>query len=235
MSAPFSLVTGSANRGGAAIARRLHARGYGVVLHHSTRSAVAAGELAAELNSTRAESALLWCAELTDRQLDIPDWLAASAVEVCVCNASVWQPSDLSDGSRAEADWAIHVGAHAQILNALRPSLRSVVAIGDIHIAQPSKGYVWYTVAKAALQSLMFALAVDWAPHVRCNVVQPGALELPEGLEPAREAAIRASIPLGRLGNFEDLAGAVVYLALDAHYVTGQALALDGGRSRWLV
>ena len=234
MNTAFALITGSAARGGAAIAKHLHGRGLRVVLHHSPRSADAAGELAAQLTALRADSTVLWCAEFSGRELDVPSWLVDSPVEICVCNASVWHPSDLDDFSRADADWAIHVASHARILSALRPSLRSVVAISDIHVERPKKGYVWYTVAKAALQSLMLSLAVEWAPTVRCNIIQPGALQLPEGMEAELEATILRSIPLARLGDFEDLAGAVAYLALDAKYVTGQVLALDGGRSRWL-
>jgi pteridine reductase len=235
MTARRALVTGSAQRGGAAISRELHQRGLDVVLHHSPRSSEAAARLAAELNAQRAGSASLWCADFTEPGFALPPEAVRAYVEVCVCNASVWQPSDLSDQARQQADWAIHLDAHARLLNALRPTLRSVVAISDIHVQRPAKGYVWYTVSKAALEGLMLALARDWAPQVRCNIVRPGALELPPDLEAERASAIQESIPLQRLGNFEDLSGAVAFLALDAHYVTGHALDLDGGRSRWLI
>ena len=230
-----ALVTGSAQRGGAAISRALHARGLDVVLHHSPRSTEAALRLAAELNHQRAGSASLWCADFTEPGFALPSELKQAGVEICICNASVWQVSDLSNLVRQQADWAIHLDAHARILTTLRPTLRSVVAISDIHVQRPAKGYVWYTVSKAALEGLMLALASDWAPQVRCNIVRPGALELPPDLEPHRASAIRSSIPLQRLGDFDDLAGAVIFLALDALYVTGHALDLDGGRSRWLV
>ncbi|MFN9748686.1 MAG: SDR family oxidoreductase [Burkholderiales bacterium] len=235
MSARRALVTGAAQRGGAAISRALHMRGLDVVLHHSPRSAEAALRLAAELNHQRAGSAWLWCADFTEPNIFVPDEFQQAGIEVCVCNASVWQVSDLSDSARQQADWAIHLEAHARILNTLRPTLRSVVAISDIHVQRPAKGYVWYTVSKAALEGLMLALASDWAPQIRCNIVRPGALELPPDLDADRASAIRSSIPLQRFGSFQDLAGAVVFLALDAPYVTGHALDLDGGRSRWLV
>jgi len=114
-------------------------------------------------------------------------------------------------------------------------ALRSVVAVTDVHVERPPRGYVWYTVAKAALQALVGALAVDWAPQVRFNVVQPGAMPFPPDWTDAQRAArIEASIPMRRLGRFDELARAVVWLALDADYVTGQVLAVDGGRTRHL-
>ena len=80
---------------------------------------------------------------------------------------------------------------------------------------------------------MILALANDWAPYVRFNVVQPGTLPFPlDWSDDERKRKIMESIPLGRIGSFEELAGAVVYLALDATYVTGQVLAVDGGRSR---
>lgn len=86
-----------------------------------------------------------------------------------------------------------------------------------------------------ALQSLVLTLAVDWAPTVRCNMVQPGTLPYPaDWTDKARRAAINASIPPALTGTFTELAQAVIGLALDAHYITGQVLAVDGGRSTWL-
>jgi pteridine reductase len=206
----------------------------GIVVHHSARSKEAAESLVAELNERRADSARLWQADFS-QSVGVPKWLKALAPAHCVCNASVYRPSRLDDLARATEDLAIHLMAHAAILAAIRPSLRSVVAVSDIHVCRPARDHVWYAVSKAGLQALMLSLAVDWAPDVRCNVVAPGALPFPEGWsDHERERAILQSIPLGRLGRFEDLASAVKWLALDAPYVTGQVLAIDGGRSRWL-
>ena len=142
------------------------------------------------------------------------------------------------------AEIMIHVIANSLILQALRlpkamsapaQSLRSVVAVTDIAVDRAPKGHIAYTTAKGALQSMILALANDWAPYVRFNVVQPGTLPFPdEWTDDVRKQKIMESIPLGRIGSFEELASAVVYLALDATYVTGQVLAVDGGRSRQL-
>ena len=245
----WALVTGAASRGGAAIARALHARGLNVVIHHSPRSQEVGQALAAELTALRADSARTWCADFSQAPLAIPDWLLASPPQVLVCNASAFVRSNIGDAVRAQADMQIHLGAHAEILAALlpgppqdgaqqdgAPALRSVVAVTDIHVERPSGGYVWYTVAKAGLQALMAALAVDWAPSVRFNTVQPGTLPFPaDWTDAQRVERITDTIPMRRLGSFDELARAVVWLALDADYVTGQVLAVDGGRSRHLV
>jgi len=230
----WALVTGSSARGGAAIARSLHDAGMDIVLHHSDRSADAARALHDELQALRAGSAHTWAADLAQPP-SVPGWITDLAPTVCVCNASMYRASQLGDAAIAAEDWSVHVAAHAAILNALRPGLRSVVSVTDIHVERPARGYVWYTVSKAALQALTLALAIEWAPAVRCNVVAPGTLPLPDDWADApRARAIEASVPLARLGAFEDLAAAVKWLALDAGYVTGQVLAVDGGRSRWL-
>jgi pteridine reductase len=228
------VVTGGTARGGESIVRMLHSAGLNVVIHHSPRSGDRAASLCAELAEERGGSSRTWEADLS-QALEVPMWLTELAPEYCVCNASVYQPSGLGDIDRQATDMAVHLNAHATILKVLEPGLRSVVAVSDIHVDRPATGYLWYTVAKAALQSLIVTLAMEWAPRVRCNVVAPGALPLPEAwTDGGRADAIKRSIPLGDLGRFEDLASAVKWMLLDAHYVTGQVLAVDGGRSRSL-
>jgi pteridine reductase len=242
----WALVTGASGRGGAAISKALHARGLSVLLHHTERSKAQALVLHAELDTLRPGSVRLWSADFSQPDLSAElKILQTQDIAVLVCNASVYCPSTLHDMQRFELDWAIHVQSHLAILQTLYPAtlasstipiLRSVVAITDIAVNQPTKGYVHYTLAKAALQSLMLTLAVEWAPHVRLNVVQPGALPFPlDWSDSARSEKIQASIPLARLGTFEELANTVTYLALDASYITAQVLALDGGRSKQLL
>lgn len=230
----WALVTGATARGGAAIARTLHQAGLDVVIHHSVRSRDQASAICDELLEIRRESARTWEADLS-QAVEVPQWLVGLAPAHCVCNASVFLPSELEDGERSHADLAVHLHAHSAILSALRSTLSSVVAITDVHVERPAGGFVWYNVSKAALQALMMALAVDWAPGVRCNVVAPGALPFPAAWsDQAKKDAVERSIPLGRLGSFDDLAAAVKWLLLDASYVTGQTIVVDGGRSRWL-
>ena len=107
--------------------------------------------------------------------------------------------------------------------------------MGDLQTQQPNRDYVWYLVAKAGLETLMRTLAVEWAPDVRCNVVAPGAMDWHEGwTDEVRRDAIMTSIPQQRIGTFDELAGCIAWLALDATYVNGQVLKMDGGRSAYL-
>jgi len=89
-----------------------------------------------------------------------------------------------------------------------------------------------YGSAKAGLAMLTRSLAKDLAPEVRVNGVSPGAILWPEiGLDDATKETILKQIPLERPGQPEDIAGCVLYLVRDATYVTGQIIAVDGGRS----
>ena len=109
----------------------------------------------------------------------------------------------------------------------------AIVNIVDIHAERPLKGYVVYTIAKAGLAALTRSLAMELAPDVRVNGVSPGAIAWPEDGQFAPE--VRKSIIedtlLRRLGDPEDIARAVLFLAADSPYVTGQIIAVDGGRS----
>ena len=196
----------------------------------------------AELEAERQGSTRLWCADFTSPSLTVPGWISTIGISVLVCNASTYHPGGFDKIETAANEVALYITSNAAILNALRPSaspsappptLRSVVAVTDISVDRIPKGHVAYTTGKGALQSFILTLATDWAPYVRFNVVQPGTLPFPEDWkDDERQRKIMETIPLGRIGSFEDLAGAVVYLALDATYVTGQVLAVDGGRSR---
>ena len=111
----------------------------------------------------------------------------------------------------------------------------AIVNIVDIHAERPLKDYLVYSAAKAALAGLTRALAVELAPAVRVNGVSPGAIVWPEDgqFDPAERERVLASTPLARVGGAEEIAQAVQYL-LEAQYVTGQILAVDGGRSVYL-
>lgn len=115
----------------------------------------------------------------------------------------------------------------------LRQAQGGVVNIIDIHAERPLKGYVAYTAAKAGLLGLTRSLALELAPDVRVNGIGPGAILWPEdGQFPDEERAdILGRIPLQRLGSPEDIARTVRFLLLDAPYITGQMIAVDGGRS----
>lgn len=110
----------------------------------------------------------------------------------------------------------------------------AVVNIADVHAERPLEGHLVYSVAKAGLVALTRALALELAPHVRVNAVARGAIAWPEKgtlAVPKLQKEILRRTPMGRIGSPEDIAAAVHYLIAEAPFVTGQVLAVDGGRS----
>jgi pteridine reductase len=239
-----ALVTGGARRVGAAIARRLHGAGASVVLHYRD-SAADADALAAELNALRAKSAATVKAELlapiAPRALVAAALDAFGALDVLVNNASAFFPVPV--GGIEASHWEELVGSNLRaplfIAQEAAPKLAArggcIVNIVDIHAERPLKGYAVYSIAKAGLAALTRSLALELAPKVRVNGVAPGAIAWPEDgqLDPAERARVVATTPLARVGTPEDIAQAVHFLAC-APFVTGQIVAVDGGRSIFL-
>lgn len=236
-----ALVTGAARRIGAAIARRLHACGANVIVHYRGAEEDAA-RLEKELNSARAGSALRVKGDLLAPIA--PKAVVSAALErwqrldLLVNNASAFYPTPV--GSIEGGHWEELVGSNLRspvfLSQAAAPHLAvtqgSIVNIVDIHADRPLKGYLVYSVAKSGLAALTRSLALELAPAVRVNAVAPGAIAWPEDQQfDARERErIVASTPLARLGSADDIAQAVAFLA-SARFVTGQILAVDGGRS----
>lgn len=239
--APVALVTGGARRIGAAIARRLHAAGYALVVHYRGGEAEALA-LRAELESRRRDSVLLVPAELADPAA--PAALVAAAVahfgrlDALVNNASAFYPTPLASASQAQWDELFASNARAPffLAQAAAPQLRAargaIVNLLDIHVERPPREHALYVMAKAALEAMTRALARELAPEVRVNGVALGAVLWPEqGKAEAEQAAILRATPLGRSGRAEEVAEAVRWLAQDAGYCTGTILRMDGGRS----
>ena len=243
--APAILVTGAARRVGAAIAVALHNAGARVVLH--ARQSVAAAEaLAQRLNAERADSVRVVSADLLDTAAIAPmvaEALSAfGRIDGLVCNASSFFPTPI--GSIDEAAWHDLVGSNFKaplfLAQAVAPYLRAsggnIVNITDIHAERPLAGYPLYAAAKGALLTLTRALAIELAPEVRVNAVAPGAILWPEdGQFPdaERDAIVKHAL-LKRAGTPEDIARTVRFLMLDAPYITGQVINVDGGRSAHL-
>ncbi len=239
-----ALVTGAARRIGAAIARRLHAAGANVLIHYRGAEADAA-QLEAELNAARPGSAARVKADLLAPIA--PQALIGAALEqwgrldVLVNNASTFYPTAI--GEIEPGHWEELVGSNLRaplfLSQAAAPHLAkergAIVNIADIHAERPLKGYAVYSVAKAGLTALTRALALELAPAVRVNAVAPGAIAWPEDgqFPPPERGRIVAATPLERLGRPEEIAQAVHFLAT-APFVTGQVLAVDGGRSVFL-
>lgn len=239
------LVTGGARRVGAQIVRQLHASGVRVAVH-CRRSRGEGDGLVAELNAIRPESAALFQADLLDCT-GLPGLLEGvlarfGRLDGLVNNASSFFPTAI--GEIDEGAWLDLMGSNLKaplfLSQAAAPHLSatggSIVNIVDIHAERPLKGYPLYCAAKAGLLGLTRALALELAPRVRVNGVAPGAIEWPEdGQFPAqeRDSIVRHTL-LGRVGAPSDIARTVNFLLFDAPYITGQILAVDGGRSAHL-
>jgi len=236
-----ALITGAARRIGACIAETLHQRGCEVFLHYHS-SAGAVNELARKLNGLRADSARVLQADLGDP--DEVQRLAgqvrehAGGLDLLVNNASQFFPTEV--GSTSTSQWDDLMNSNLRgpyfLTQALIAELSlaggSVVNLLDVHAARPMPGHAVYCMAKAGLQMMTLALARELGPQIRVNGVAPGAILWPEheGNSVAQQAILDKTV-MGRAGQPEDIASAVAYLGLEAPYVTGQVLAVDGGRS----
>lgn len=237
---PVALVTGAARRLGAAIARRLHAEGYDLSLHHRG-SAGEAAALAAELEAARAGSVLSLQAELGEFDR-LPELVARTVgrfgrLDALVNNASAFAPATFGDIHPGHWDTMMAVNAKAPffLAQAAAPHLRAargaIVNLSDVYARAPRSDLAAYATSKGALEAATRALAVALAPEVRVNAVAPGAILWPEeGIDPALRERLLAMTPLGRTGTPQEIAGAVFWLLRDARYTTGSVLAVDGGR-----
>lgn len=243
---PVVLITGAGKRVGAATARRLHARGWSLLLHCRS-SLIATEALAAECNALRPDSARVLVADL-DQAADVQrlaqEAMAAwGQLDALVNNASSFFPTPM--GTASDDDWDTLFASNARapffLTQALMPALSArgrgaVVNLIDIHADYPLAGHTLYCMAKAALAAMTRSLAKELAPAVRVNGVSPGAILWPEGsgeMDAATQAEVLASVPLGRIGGVDAVAAAVEFLIAGTDYVTGQILAVDGGRSVW--
>ena len=236
-----ALITGSARRIGAAIANMLHEAGANVVIHYRS-SGDAAVALAERLNGVRGDSALAIQADLNETS-SLPNLVERvvawrGRLDILVNNASSFYPTP--PGDITEEQWEDLVGSNLKAplflsqaaMQELRKARGSVVNIVDIHARRPLRHHTVYGPAKAGLAMLTLSLAKDLAPEVRVNGVAPGAILWPEDeLDDAAKESILNQVPLGRTGDPADIAGCVLYLVRDATYVTGQIIAVDGGRS----
>lgn len=243
--APVILVTGAARRVGAEIARELHTAGARVALHYRN-SADDAEQLAVELNALRADSAFTVGGDLGC--FGIAEEVARAAltrfdrIDGLVNNASSFFPTPLGHIDRAA--WDDLIGSNLMgplfLSQALAPSIRrqhgAIVNIVDIHAERPLRHYPLYSAAKAGLAGLTRALAIELAPEARVNGVSPGPIDWPEDdqFSAAERQQIIEHTLLKRVGMASDIARTVRFLMFDAPYISGQIIAVDGGRSAHL-
>lgn len=239
---PAILITGAAKRVGAVIARTLHAAGANVIIH-CNRSRADADVLAKEFNTARIHSAVVLQGDLLayNALKGLIDQAATAfgRLDGLVNNASAFYATPV--GSIDEDSWNELMDSNLKaplfLSQAAAPYLKknrgAIVNIVDIHAERPLKSFVVYTIAKAGLAGLTRSLALELGPDIRVNGVAPGAILWPDSgaaFPQDEQARIIAQTPLQKIGTPEDVAGAVKYLMLDAPFVSGQIIAVDGGR-----
>ncbi|MDH3325851.1 MAG: pteridine reductase [Gammaproteobacteria bacterium] len=234
------LVTGAAHRVGAGVVRRLHESGANVVLHYR-HSYKAAKQIADELNNLRENSVMLISADLSDEQSYVAmiDNVISqyNRLDALINNASSFFPTAIGEVGMKEWDdlMSSNLKAPFFLSQAAAPHLKishgCIVNIVDIHADKPLKGHAVYCMAKAGLVMMTKSLAKELGPEIRVNAVAPGAIMWPEGMEPEVKDEILGRTALKRKGDPDDIAKTVLFLVREAGYMTGQILAVDGGRS----
>jgi pteridine reductase len=237
------LITGGAKRVGASICRLLHANGANLMIHY--RSSVnEARALQAELNLQRPNSVAIIQGDLLNLSV-LPSLINETIkhfgkLDVLINNASSYYPTEIGDiqeeqwqdlmGSNLKAPLFLSQAAAVE----LRKQQGCIINITDMHVERPKKGYIVYSVAKAGLVTLTKSLAHELSPEVRVNAVAPGPVMWPEDNpqfdELYRQRVISQTL-LKRIGEPNDIAKAVKFLIQDAPFITGQVIAVDGGRS----
>jgi pteridine reductase len=231
------LVTGAGRRVGRAIALTLAARGMRVVVHYNG-SRDGADETARLIRESGGDALV--------EQADLVDLAAAGALveraiawrgalDALVNSAAIMVRTPV--GETTQSDWdtmfAINVRAPYFLSQQAAPALASahgaIVNIADLAAFESWPAYVPHGMTKAAVVHMTRSMARALAPDVRVNAVAPGVVLLPEGWSEAEAEHLRSTTPLHRLGSPDDVARAVVYL-LEADYVTGEVIRVDGGR-----
>ncbi len=232
-------VTGAGVRLGKANAVRLARAGYNLILHYNSSKG--------PVEDTQARCRELGVeAELFQADLSQPDQIQKLAefastrfqgLDLLVNNAAIFYPTRTTAEMIEHWDKFHALNVKAQFLTSAycREALAadgggSIVNIVDIYARFPLKGYLPYCVAKSGLEAFTRCAALEFAPQVRVNGVSPGAALLPAGADPSEEGRLAQEIPLGRIGCAEMIAEAMFYLA-EADFVTGQVIAVDGGRT----
>lgn len=241
---PVALITGSARRIGAAISRKLHAQGYNLALHYR-RSQTDMAQLIAQLHAARPDSCISLQADLNvEESLStlIPQAISHfGRLDVLINNASAYYPTPFGTITHDQWDELLSSNARAPFLLSqeaapyLRETHGAIINIADIYGSRPLRGYSAYSVAKAALLMVTQVTAVELGPQVRVNAIAPGNILWSEAEQKAETLDIVTErTALHRQGTPDDIANTVAALLTGSPYITGQVLAVDGGRSLFI-
>ena len=234
------LITGAARRIGATLALAFHARGAAIAVHYrdSRRDAT---RLVAAMNARRRKSAAAFQADLgnLDALAALPRTvvLTFGRLDVLINNASTFYPTPLGGITAAQFDDLIGTNLRAPLFLAqaaereLRRRKGLIINIADIHALRPLRNHLVYCSAKAALVMLTRGLARELGPEVRVNAIAPGPVLWPAGgIDAKLRRRIVERTALKRTGSPDDVARAALFFATEAPFVTGELLAIDGGR-----
>lgn len=233
-----AIITGGAQRIGAAIARLLARNGYAVAVH-ARRSRREAEGLCTEITRTGGNAVAIYgdLADHGDVERIVPEAAAQiGPLTLLVNNAGEFEPDEISDLDRARFDrhFAVNLRAPlflAQAFAAQAPSGIdcAVVNLTDQRVFKLTPKFLSYTLTKSALTTATTTLAQALAPRIRVNAVAPGPTLASPRQDPSDFARQASALPLQRGPSPEDIAEAVLYLAR-AKAVTGQTIAVDGGQ-----
>lgn len=234
-----ALVTGAGVRVGKAIALAFARAGADLAVH-CLSSRAAAEQTAAEARALGVRAAVLQADQAKPGEAErlVEGALGAlGRLDALVCSAARFERAPLAEltWERWQAMLDANLTGPAFLARAAYAELKArrgaIVNLVDLcGTAQVWKGYAHYTAAKAGLAALTRQLALEWAPEVRVNAIAPGTVLFPDDTTDDERARIERRIPLGHAGAPEDVARAAVFLASQP-FVTGQILAIDGGRS----
>lgn len=253
-------MTGASHRVGRAVAVELARQGLGLVLTYFSRAAECAQTAQIAKDQARAcgheISTRVDQLDLSDVKAatayaqELRGACAGGALDCIVHNASSYHatPFDSIDADAVESMNRIEVVSPLLITKGLREELArsrlggatggvvggggAVVFFSDIHaLGRARVGFAGYLLAKASVQTLARQLAVELAPKVRVHCVAPGVVMWPEDFSEEGKRAILARTPLGRAGTPEEVARLVRFLVMEATYLTGSTIAIDGGRA----
>ena len=234
------LITGGARRIGNQIAKTLHSSGHNIMVHYRSSSGEA-DELVRELNELRSDSAGSVQGDLLDIDT-IPLVINKTvdtfgSLDVLINNASTFYPTPIELIN--EEFWNDLIGSNLKapmfLVKSAKPHLTKskgcIINIVDVYARKPLSDHPIYCSAKAGLEMLTKSLARDLAPEVRVNGVSPGAILWPENETVENQQIVLEKVPLQRMGDPTDIAKTVKFLIEDGTYITGQIIAVDGGRS----
>lgn len=231
----YALVTGSAHRVGRAIAMALASRGVNLLIHYY-RASQAATETVEQAQSSgvsaHAVQADLRSYASIEAMFDFADQTIAH-LDILINSAAIMERSDFLSATPQVWDRTLDLNLKAAFFCIQQAARRmqdggAIVNISDIIGLRPWPGFPIHAISKAGVEMLTKTAALELAPNIRVNAIAPGPVLKPEEMSSERWQAIASPSPLGRPGQPEDIAQAVIYL-IQNEYVTGETLVVDGG------